>query len=532
MRCTTRTCSRSLAGSLAISVVVALAACDSGPKAGEEAKYWGEKLMEGPLEKRQAAMQHLVELKDPKSLPYLYEALKGPAPEIKPEAAQLIGLLGDQSSIDPLLGAIDWAAGAGRDKETRLNANTNEKIAKALGRIGKGDDPKTVDALKRLTAANNPDVQLAAVVTLGNLGAKDAVKDLIEIADGHPNNFMVKNAVEALGKIGDPAAIPVLIKLMFFERQGVSFYRESSYALFLIGKPAVEPLVKLYKGEWKEMGFEEMHVDPMLQKTKALVVLGDLADPSTHTLIAEGVDLQGNDQFTALARVEAQRAAGRLGLDKTVPALLRRWDNVDISQSEHAVAALTQMGRKEVLPQLLAMSSMEGFVKNCKSQDNPEEACRQSHVQIRKPRLLAYTRLGGATELAELEKMIAEEKDEKLKAWMEEQKPRLVAAKECGDKLDCWTGKLKDGNAKVRERAAYELAWSKDPKAVDALFGALSDEDNETRYAAILGVLQKMPKEKSADDVLKILEAEKGKTQFVRINEDLKRLEVRLRRGY
>lgn len=517
-----------------LSVAAALSACDTGPKAGEEALYWGKKLNEGPLEKREAAMQHLVELKDPKALPFLYEALKGPAAEIKPEAAQLIGIVGDASSIDPLIGAIDWSAGAGRDKETRLNANTNEKIAKALGRLGKGDDAKVVDALKRLTTANNPDVQLAAVVSLGNLGAKGAVKDLVEIADGHSNNFMVKNAIEALGKIGDAEAVPVLIKMLFFERQGVSFYREASYALFQIGKPSVEPLLKLAKGQWHEAGIDELHVEPNLQRTKALVVLADIGDPAAFPMIAETVDLQGNDTATALARVEAARAVGRLGLVNATPGLVKRMSTVDISQSEHALAALTQLGKKDVVPQLVAMSTMEGYVKQCKAEGNDEENCKFSQAQVRKPRLLALARLGGGAELDGYEKMIAAETDPKLKAWMEEQKPRLVAAKECGDKTDCWVGKLKDGNAKVRERAAYELMWKRggDKAAVDALFAALADEDNETRYAAILGVLQSLPKDKNADEVTKILEAEKGKTQFVRINEDLKRVEIRLKRGY
>lgn len=514
-------------------VVASLAACDSGPKPGEEGLYWGPKINEGPLDKREAAMQHLVEAKDPKSLPFLYEALKGKAAEIKPDAAQLIGLIGDASSIDPLVGAIDWSAGAGRDKETRLNAQTNEKIVKALGRLGKGDDPKVVDALKRLTQANNQDVQLAAVVGLGNMGAKGAVKDLIEIADGHPNNFMVKNAIEALGKIGDPEAVPVLIKMLFFERTGVSFYREASYALFQIGKPAVEPLMKLAKGQWHEAGIDELHVEPNLMRTKAIVVLADLGDPAAFPLILETVDLQGNDTATALARVEAQRAVGRLGLGTAAPGLVKRMGTVDISQSEHALAALTQLGKKDVVPAIVGMTTMEGFLKQCKGEGNDEENCKFSQAQVRKPRLLALARLGGGDVLADYEKMIATEPDAKLKAWMEEQKPRLVAAKECGNKTDCWIGKLKDPNGKVREKAAYELLWKKgDKAAVDALFEALKDEDNETRYAAILGILQAMPKDKKADEVTKILEAEKGKTQFVRINEDLKRVEIRLKRGY
>ena len=67
-----------------------------------------------------------------------------------------------------------------------------------------------------------------------------------------------------------------------------------------------------------------------------------------------------------------------------------------------------------------------------------------------------------------------------------------------------------------------------------AIVEALADKDNETRYAAIMGVLRRMPANgvAVADKVKAQLDAERGQAQYIRINEDLKRLEVRLRRGY
>ena len=62
---------------LPVLALFTFAACDSGPKAGEEAEYWGKKLnTESDIPKRDVAMSHLVDLKDKKSLPFLYEALK------------------------------------------------------------------------------------------------------------------------------------------------------------------------------------------------------------------------------------------------------------------------------------------------------------------------------------------------------------------------------------------------------------------------------------------------------------------------
>jgi HEAT repeat protein len=518
----------SLCASLFIMV-----ACDSGPKPGEEAEYWGKKLnTESELSKRDVALQKLSDLKDKKALPHLFDALKqtGAASELRPKVAELIGVIGDESSVSPLVDSIDWSAGAGRDKESRAAANTNEKIAKAIAKIGKGADAKAIDALTRLADNNNQDVQLAAVVALGELRAPGAVDKLIEVADGHPNNFMVKNAVEALGKIADPKGARVLGKLLFFERQGTSFYREASYAMFLIGKGALPVLEEIYSGKFKDI--EELHIEPGVQKTKAIVVYGDLALAEVKSKLLAGVDEQGNDTATALLRIESQRAVGRMGLKEAVAGLSKRMNNVDISQSEHALAALTQIGEVSVADEIFTFTTSEGFLKNCKAEGNPEDQCKFSEKQIRKPRILAFSRL--SRDAGKMKQLVDAEQDPDYKKWITEQAERVNAAAECKTDVGCWTGKLKDPSARVRERAAYELAWAGTDAARDALIGALKDEDNETRYAAIFGLGRNLPKDgvALADSIAAQLAAEKGKTQFIRINEDLKRLEVRARRGY
>jgi HEAT repeat protein len=527
-----RTLGASLLFIFALSALTS--ACDSGPKPGEEAVYWGAKLNSDKVDfaNREVALAKLNELKDPKALPHLYDALKltGRSIELRPKVVELIGVTGDDTSVQPLVDAVDWGAGASRDKETRFLANANEKIAKALGKLGKGDDAKVVDTLKRLADNNNQDVQLAAVVALGDLKAEGAVEKLVELADGHPNNFMVRNAVEALGKIADPRAARVLGKLLFFERQGVSFYREASYALFLIGKGAMPVLDEIYGNKFKDI--EDLHIEPNVQKTKAIVVYGDLAIPETFKRIIDGVDTSGNDTATALLRIESQRAAGRLGLKDAVRGLKNRMDNVDVSQSEHALAALAQIGVRDVADDIYSMATSAGFLKNCTKQGNGEDECRFSEVQIRRPRVLAWSLL--ASDAGKLDAMLKDEKNADFKKLMTDVGARVQAGAECGTKLECWKGKLKDPSPRVRERAAYELAWMNNDQARDALFDALTDEDNEVRYAAIIGVGRRLPKDAQgvADRLQAQLTTEKGKTQYIRINEDLKRLEVRVRRGY
>ncbi len=510
-------------------------ACESGPKEGEEATYYGKKLVEPGVAKkeREAAMTHLEQLNSKDSLPYLHQALEGTEVEIKPKAAQLVGNLGTKDSVGSLIKAIDFKAGAGRDKKARAAASTNERVAKALGKLASPDNSNAIEALKRLVDNRHLETQLAAIVALGNLKATDAVQSLMDIAEGHTNNFMVKNAAEALGKIGDEKAVPILVRLMFFERAGVSFYAESSYALFQIGKSAVDPLFAVYNNKFEPIA--EFHVEPGVQKAKALQVLMDIGgDPRIKKLCIEAAGIDPSDTANSLARVYGSQCVGRLGYTEALPVLKKGWDALDQSISEHALNAMAQMGAKSVAKELLAMTTFDGFVRQCQALDrrNKKEVCEKASPQVRPPRVETLSRIGSGDMLGAFEKMIADEQDAKLKKKLVKGKDRIAAAKDCeGKGVDCWIEKLKHDNAQQRERAAYELTWDGSDKAVDALLGALGDQDNEARFAAILGVWRALPK-KGVARIDEILADEKGKTQFVRINQDLKRLRIKLERGY
>jgi HEAT repeat protein len=255
---------------LAVSCcLVGGAACsDSGP---QDAKYWGKKLIKDP-KLREQALSELKKFKDPASVPDLVEALKIDG-DHRADVAFLLGEFKDKSAVQPLIQGIDFAVGAGRDKESKEKNRANTKIAESLGKLG---DPAAVEPLSKLLKSRDQYVQLAAVRALGLLKAPQAVDALMDIAENNENNFMIKNAIMSLGDIGDPKAIPLLTKMMFFER-GVSFYREASYALFQFGKDAVQPLLDAYEGKNEQIA--SMKLDPAVAPAKVAVVLGDIGDP-------------------------------------------------------------------------------------------------------------------------------------------------------------------------------------------------------------------------------------------------------------
>lgn len=503
--------------------------CDSGPKPGEEAAYYGQRIIDEKDDvKRSLAIKEISKISNDKkdfkaALPGLLAAIKSPTGDYKREAVELIGKSGDASAVAALVDAIDWKATSGRA------ASLNEAITIAIGKLAKPGDAKAVDALKRVAANGHLEAQLQAVIALGNLKATDAVSDLIDIVRGHENNFMVKNAVQALGEIGDAKAVPALGRALFFERTGVSFYVEASYSLFQIGKDSVPTLMDIWNNKFQPI--EDLHVDTGVQRYKALETLVDLGNtPELNKMVVQAVNTKLTGTGDALLITLGQKAAGRLGITEAAPAMLKQWQDVDVSLSEHALGGLTQMGNRSIVGQLAKITDHKGFMAQCTARFS-EGACKNDAAKVRKPRILAWSRLSDGSDLEAFEKMIAAEPDADMKKYMEEQKPRIVAAKECKKELACFLGKLKDANAQVREKAGYEILWSKDAAALQQGYALLGDDDNEARYAGILMAWRNLPKDQ-LDNVKKIYAEGRGKTQYVRLNEDYRRLIAKLERGY
>ena len=336
-------------------------------------------------------MKNLSQLKDKRAVPALNKALSNGHAHIKPELVKLITDMADPSSVQPLVDAIDWRAGAGRDKTGKMLAVANERIAKALGKLAKPDNKAAIEALIKLADSNHLNTQLAAVVSLGDLKAEAAVDQLVLVADGSSNNFMVKNAAIALGKIANAKAVPVLVKLLFFERAGVSFYAEASYSLFQIGKPAVEAVISTFKGTNKQLA--RLHLDEGVRKTKALIILADIGSPELRALALELAAYNGAGGYVARMQ-KAQTILGRMGEKAAVPMLLKMYDNVDMSQSAYTLNALERIGDRSMLKALTNMTTQAGYMKQCTSGQGSEKQCKKHEAAIRKTRLTTLSRLG------------------------------------------------------------------------------------------------------------------------------------------
>ena len=109
------------------------------------------------------------------------------------------------------------------------------------------------------------------------------------------------------------------------------------------------------------------------------------------------------------------------------------------------------------------------------------------------------------------------------------------SAQACKDSTPCWMDKLKSTEPLVRARAAYELGRMGASEAVPALVQAAADDDLLARVAAIralewlIPVPAAQPQLKAAAAKLASqLSAEQGRVQFIKVNEELRRLQSRL----
>ncbi len=526
------TCSVALALSM-----VALSGCKGDPATPE---YWG-KALDGARnsKERLRLLDDLRESKrvNPSFLPLLHKHLRDEKrAEVKTSVVRILNELKDPSSVEPLSEAIEWAPSDGASN------GLNKEIAVGLGLVGQAQATPTL--LKMVKLKDNF-TRVEAINALGLLRAKEAVPALIELAgDESISPFINKKAIEALGHIGDPKAVPVLVKMMFRERQGISFYVESSFALYQLGSPAADAVLPVLKNEDKELlaWAREKQVKEAALWAKAAQVLGDLHDPRSEKDLVKRLNyddpyldvklfvrmrmadalgrmrskeavkplsaMLGEEEATA--RGEYTRALARIGSRDAIPGLLKSATQGSWDAREGAMSAVALLGDEREKPAFEKWAAEEEKLTTAECQENPD------YMGCKEPAALAKKHV------------------EHIQALT---KP-LEAGAECKTDSACWAKKLTDPDARVRERAAYEVGRSGRAEHLEALAARLTEENLDTRIAVIMATdwLIHDNKEAAAKaqgklaDLEKQIAEEKGRQQFVKVNEDLRRLAVKIRR--
>jgi HEAT repeat protein len=531
----------------ALFLVVALvtAGCDSTPK---DATGWAKRALERnrPQEKLDALKEVRKAQGDKRgAVPHLVALLKD-APKIRAEAALALGEIKDASAAQPLIDAVDWGSG-GSDRGARETNEANRRIAEALGSLRAG---QAVSLLTRLAKSRDNYTQVAAVEALGEIGDPAGVETLIEISTSDETEpFTARKAIMALGRIGDPRATPAVMKMMFRERKGVSFFAESSFAAFQIGSPMAEPLLAVLKGEDKELtGWAKANnvVEGALY-AKAAQVLGDIGDRRAVPALIQKLAYRDDAlQVQYLVRIYAAESLGRMRAREAVrPIGEMAAKEEEPNARDRFCDALVRIGDREGLTYLTRGASTgawdlrEGPLSAISKIGDEREIKVIEEAQKSEP-----TRTEKECRDSEAKPEDCNAAKEKRLAALGQMMGRLEAAKTCKTELACWSGKLQDSSPAVRERAALEVGRAGDATHAQALLGAIvqpatAEADLSARYHALLALdwLTNRPgglgtaTPTVADKLDALVEQEKGRSFTVKVNEDVKRMAVKLRRA-
>jgi HEAT repeat protein len=337
-----------------------------------------------------------------------------------------------------------------------------------------------------------------------------------------------------------------LIKMMMKERRGVSFYVESSFALYQIGRPAADLLVPMAEGQDKEIlrwAAESKIVEPAVY-AKAMQVLGDLHDPRANKRMVELLGYKNDNlAFQLFVRMRAADALGRIRAKEASKTLAGMLVEEEANARNEYIRAIVRIGPSKEAVAALAKASAKGS------------------WDARQPAIIGLSMLGDEGDTAIFAKLAKDEPatfaaeckedpefedckkvDESTKKHVEainNNLKRIEAAKACSSDVACWAKKLDDSNEGVRERAAMELGRGNNANAIGELTKRLSEKNLDTRLAIIQAtdwlIHDNKDAAKKAQEVLPSLEKqiaeERGKTEFVRVNEDLRRLYVKIKRS-
>ncbi|MER0216191.1 MAG: NACHT domain-containing protein [Nitrosomonas sp.] len=342
--------------------------------------------------------------------------------------------------------------------------------------LGKIGDKAAVDPLIHCLKDENSRVRWTTAWALGAIGDKAAVNPLIHSLKDE-NSGVRRIAAEALGAIGDKAAIEPLIHSLKDENSDVR--RIAAEVLGKIGdKTAVEPLIHSLKDE---------NSDVRRIAAEVLGKIGDKAaiEPLIHSLKDENF----------IVCWTAAEALGAIGDKTAIEPLIHSLKDEDSNALWSAAKALREIGDKAAVNPLIHSlkdedSNVRWSAAKALRKIGDKAAVEplihslkdeDSHV-----RQMAVEALGEIGDKAAVEPLIHALKDEDSNVrWMTAKVLGKIGDKTAVDPL---IHSLKDEGPAVRLTAAKALGKVGDKAAVDTLIHALQDDYSDVRRTALQAI--------------------------------------------
>lgn len=497
---------------LGVGACLFATACED-PK---DPQTWIDKLRD--REHATQAVRKLRELGDPVAIKPLCDLFNDfPSPTI----LKAIISFKNKKAVPCLIKALDF---------TEAQYSNATLAASALADLGaKEAVPALIKVLKRKLSIKSRanKAKVAAIQALARLGDKRAVDPLVDVADTRPERqdfYLNKQAVIALGKIGDPRAVPVLIRALFLSStlQGDAFPM-AEVALVRIGEPAVQPLLDAMAGKDEALNkmAKDLSFKPGIVLNKTAIVLGDLmAKPAVDPLLQQLAKADVVNETKIAGVIEA---LGKIGDAKAVGPLIKLLQNgkAHYKLRVQTCAALTLLGDKRAVPVLLEIAE-KGFIQG-------------GYWNLREAGVMAYSRVvgSGAPKGIRVIKAILAKKDiqkyKQTEGVFKEALERAKVALECKDDAACYGQKIIDKSLSLaqREKAGIMIGILPDGrKGLDGLVKALPNREPILRQYFLEAAKRiGTQKDKAMIDTLAKLAAKDSKRKVKFLGADLARFD-------
>lgn len=376
-------------------------------------------------------------------------------------------------------------------------------------------------------------IRLEYAKTLGILGDPKAVPVLIK-ALGQPVDMQPvaihREAIKALGEIGDPSATEALLVSSISVPDGFSttnVFNRVMIALAHFGEEAYGPAFAMFKGENEQINKLAAEADPPLDdrnlKTIAVQFLGVIGSPKAVPELvafmpqddcAEGGEWADEEAETAgvVLRSALSRQLGFIGDEGAVDTLCkcsvasRRPDDMfEIAQ------ALGYIGGKAAAECLANTVVTNGDYRD----DVVENSDFRYQIRWEAGRFAVLA--AGPDEMATVQAAFDAQKDEKVVAGLAPWKKGIELTNKCKADAACYLGVLENADADwfEREKAAVELAKLKQGDqptalAISKAFKVRNPDARVTMAVMAPQVMQGAKCQECADAFQDVMDAEKG----------------------
>jgi HEAT repeat protein len=398
----------------------------------------------------------------------VFEAVWDDAPEFRPQMLEMTRDMG-RAEAAPLWNraiVLDGSAETHKGALVALQGIRDSKAAASLDAIIEQLD-KTITDPSKDKGELEGQMRLEYAKTLGVLGDAKAVDVLIKLlgqpVESQPTSVH-REAAKALGMIGDPRAVDHLLAATLRvpdQASTTDVFNRSMLALVAIGGDAVDPTLKMFRGENKGAleAAAVQGVDDNGVKMIASQFLGALADArATEDLVAFmpkedcAPDAEPDPEAGAL-RMTIARQLGFIGDEKAVDALCA----CSLASHNHDMFEIAQAlgwigGDKAVDCLAKVMTEGEYSLDAVASSD--------FRYEIRWDAARFGVLAASAENIGKINTALAANKDPKVAQEMAIWEPAIAMVEECQKDSGCYLKRLQDASADwpVREKAAIEVA--------------------------------------------------------------------------